>query len=76
MSLNPEIYIEGDSIKIGQLIKKLGHISTGGAIKYFLENNKVLINNKKVLGRSTKVFINDVVWINDDVYVVKKNTGS
>nr|WP_307939107.1 RNA-binding S4 domain-containing protein [Mycoplasmopsis bovis] len=46
--MKPEIYIKDDSITIGQLLKKIGLIQTGGGAKFYLESNKVLINNKKL----------------------------
>ncbi len=40
--MKPEIYIKDDSITIGQLLKKIGLIQTGGGSKIFtLESNKV-----------------------------------
>ncbi|VEU75622.1 s4-like RNA-binding protein [Mycoplasmopsis maculosa] len=70
--MNSEIIITKDFIEIGKLIKKIGLITTGGAIKVFLKNNIVKINNVTPQGRSTKVYPDDIIWINDDVYVVKR----
>ncbi|WP_406617109.1 RNA-binding S4 domain-containing protein [Mycoplasmopsis adleri] len=70
MKINVEI--KEDSIEIGQLIKKLGLVSTGGQVKYFMSNNKVLINNKIPTGRSTKVHPDDIIWINDDLIKINE----
>ncbi len=74
--MKPEIYIKDDSITIGQLLKKIGLIQTGGGAKFYLESNKVLINNKKPEGRNTKVKNGDLLIINSNIFIVKKETVS
>ncbi|MGV2392616.1 UNVERIFIED_CONTAM: RNA-binding S4 domain-containing protein [Campylobacter lari] len=59
--MNSEIFIKDDYIEIGQLIKKINLVNTGGQVKVFLKNNKVLINGKKPEGRSTKVQANSII---------------
>ncbi|WP_029513451.1 RNA-binding S4 domain-containing protein [Mycoplasmopsis primatum] len=66
-----KIYIKENFITIGKLIKKTGFTQTGGASKYFLKNNKILINNQIPQGRNTKVFNGDIVWINDNVFMIQ-----
>lgn len=72
--MKPEIYIKDDAITIGQLLKKIGLIQTGGGAKFYLESNKVLINNKKPEGRNTKVKNGDLLIINSNIFIVKKET--
>ncbi|MCA8851018.1 RNA-binding S4 domain-containing protein [Mycoplasmopsis bovis] len=72
--MKPEIYIKDDSITISQLLKKIGLIQTGGGAKFYLESNKVLINNKKPEGRNTKVKNGDLLIINSNIFIVKKET--
>lgn len=72
--MKPEIYIKDDSITIGQLLKKIGLIQTDGGAKFYLESNKVLINNKKPEGRNTKVKNGDLLIINSNIFIVKKET--
>ncbi|QQH84392.1 RNA-binding S4 domain-containing protein [Mycoplasmopsis bovis] len=72
--MKPEIYIKDDSITIGQLLKKIGLIQTSGGAKFYLESNKVLINNKKPEGRNTKVKNGDLLIINSNIFIVKKET--
>lgn len=74
--MKPEIYIKDDFITIGQLLKKIGLIQTGGGAKFYLESNKVLINNKKPEGRNTKVINGDLLIINSNIFIVKKETVS
>ncbi|QQH54973.1 RNA-binding S4 domain-containing protein [Mycoplasmopsis bovis] len=62
--MKPEIYIKDDSITIGQLLKKIGlNSNKAGGAKFYLESNKVLINNKKPEGRNTKVKNGDLLII-------------
>ncbi|AEI89718.1 RNA-binding S4 domain-containing protein [Mycoplasmopsis bovis] len=74
--MKPEIYIKDNFITIGQLLKKIGLIQTGGGAKFYLESNKVLINNKKPEGRNTKVKNGDLLIINSNIFIVKKETVS
>ncbi|WP_423435610.1 RNA-binding S4 domain-containing protein [Mycoplasmopsis bovis] len=74
--MKPEIYIKDDFITIGQLLKKIGLIQTSGGAKFYLESNKVLINNKKPEGRNTKVKNGDLLIINSNIFIVKKETVS
>ncbi|EIN14831.1 Hypothetical protein MAGb_4420 [Mycoplasmopsis agalactiae 14628] len=70
--MKPEIFIQENIITIGQLLKKIGLIQTGGGAKFYLEKNKVLINNKKPEGRNSKVKNGDLLTINSNIYIVKK----
>ena len=65
-----KIVITDESIKIGQLLKKIEVISSGGQAKWFLENNVVKVNGEIPSGRGTKVNKGATVWINDDLYQV------
>lgn len=70
--MKPEIFIQEDFITIGQLLKKIGLIQTGGGAKFYLEKNKVLINNKRPEGRNSKVKNGDLLTINSNIYIIKK----
>ena len=65
-----KIVIKDESIKIGQLLKKINVISSGGQAKWFIENNSIKINGNAPLGRGTKVEKGSTLWINDDLYQV------
>lgn len=65
-----KIVIKDESIKIGQLLKKIQVISSGGEARHFLDNNTVKINGNKPEGRGAKVHVGSTVWINDDLYQV------
>ncbi|WP_027120522.1 RNA-binding S4 domain-containing protein [Mycoplasmopsis lipofaciens] len=68
--MNSIVKIKGEFITIGKLLKLIGEIDTGGTSKIFLETNEIKINNKKPQGRSTKVFPEDIVWINDKLFKI------
>ena len=65
-----KIIINDSSIKVGQLLKKIGAISTGGQARMFLETNVVKVNGKIVETRGTKIASGSTIWINDDLYQV------
>ncbi|QKT05112.1 RNA-binding S4 domain-containing protein [Mycoplasma sp. OR1901] len=66
------VKIKDETIKLGQFLKKIREISTGGESKYFLQNNDIKINGVVPVGRSTKIHAGDTVWINDTLIKVIK----
>lgn len=56
-----KIVIKDDSIKIGQLLKKINVINSGGEAKFFLANNKITINGNVPEGRGSKVHVGDTL---------------
>ncbi len=69
-----KIEIIGEYIKLGQLLKKINMISTGGQAKMFIENHKITINGKKIEGRGSKIKPKDTVWIDDQVFLIVSST--
>ena len=65
-----KVKIKGDFIKLGQLIKKLNIIDTGGQSKYFVETHEIKVNGRSDVKRSTKVFVGSTVWIDDEIYYI------
>ncbi|MGL6125087.1 MAG: RNA-binding S4 domain-containing protein [Metamycoplasmataceae bacterium] len=65
-----KVEIEGQFIKLGQLIKKLNLIDTGGQAKEFIEKSHIRVNNEKPKGRSTKIFVGSTIWIDEEVYMI------
>ena len=67
------IYIHTDWIQLDQALKKEGIIGTGGEITYFLENQIVLLNGKKVTEKRKKLFPGDRLLIQKKEYqIVRK----
>jgi len=52
-----------DFITLGQLLKELGLISTGGAAKHYLAENEVLFNGTIETRRGKKLYAADIVVI-------------
>ena len=65
-----EVKIKPPYIKLGQLLKYLDLIETGGSEKEFLENVDVYINNEIDRRRGRKIYPNDEVIINRQVYKI------
>ncbi|MCC3161194.1 MAG: RNA-binding S4 domain-containing protein [Mollicutes bacterium PWAP] len=64
------VKITGEFIKLGQFLKKINRISSGGDAKWFVESSNIIINGEKPGGRSSKIFPGSTVWINDELYKV------
>ncbi|CAC13176.1 conserved hypothetical protein [Mycoplasmopsis pulmonis] len=65
------ILIKGEFLTIGQLIKKIKLIDSGGQIKQFMQSHQVKINGKLINTRNTKVRVGDTIWIDDQLYTIK-----
>ena len=65
-----EVRIRPPFIKLGQLLKYLDLIETGGDEKDFLENVDVYVNNEIDRRRGRKVYPGDEVIINRRVYKI------
>lgn len=65
-----KIQIKGDFIKLGQLIKKLNIIDTGGQSKYFIETHSIKIEGRENLRRNSKIFAGTTIWIDDNVFYI------
>ncbi|WP_371246401.1 RNA-binding S4 domain-containing protein [Mycoplasmopsis agassizii] len=64
------IEIRGSEIKVGQLLKKIGEIQTGGAAAVFLNKHVVKVNGKRTVNRGAKVRDKDIVWIDEKLYKI------
>lgn len=65
-----KIIINTEFITIGQLLKKINIITTGGEAKMYLANNVIKINGEQPKGRNSKVYVGTTLWINDDLYQI------
>ncbi len=66
-----EIKIYSEPITLGQFVKFLGLIYSGGEVKNFLEENDIFVNEVSEKRRGKKLFSGDLVQINDQKYVLK-----
>jgi len=68
-----EIFIDTPHITVGQFLKHVSIISSGGEANFFIQENKIIINNdkNKAITRGVKLFDNDLIFINDSAYKIK-----
>jgi ribosome-associated protein len=71
MVKNQPIFIKGDYITLGQFLKFTNLISNGGAAKFFLINNSILINGVEEKRRGRKLKLNDEIKINDEQFLIQ-----
>ena len=57
-------------ITLGILLKITGLIDTGGQAKYFLGENKVLVNGEEDNRRGRKLYHNDVVEVLNQKFII------
>lgn len=60
------VYIETDYITLGQFIKLVGMIDTGGQAKGFLAEADILVNGEAENRRGKKLYPNDQIEINGE----------
>ncbi|OLO42133.1 hypothetical protein BTR23_02575 [Alkalihalophilus pseudofirmus] len=58
-----EIVIDSEFITLGQLLKEIGVIDTGGMAKWFLSEHEVIVNDELENRRGKKLFNNDQITI-------------
>lgn len=59
------VKIKGEFITLQQLLKVESIISSGGEIKYYLQENTVLVNGERETRRGRKLYPGDVVKVED-----------
>ncbi len=65
-----EIKIHSEYITLGQLIKYLGIVNTGGEIKVFLSENSVFVNEMPENRRGKKLYPGDFVQISSKKFKI------
>lgn len=65
------IKINTEFITLVQLLKMESIISSGGEVKYFLSENKVLLNDNEVFEKRKKIYPNDILIINEEEYRIE-----
>jgi S4 domain protein YaaA len=68
-----KISIYTEYITLGQMLKHINLVSSGGEVKYFLANNNVIINDVKDDRRGRKIYPGDRVTVLNQNYIVEKN---
>lgn len=57
------VSIHSEYITLGQLLKKLNLLGTGGQVKHFLSENRVTVNGEPETRRGRKIYPQDRVDI-------------
>lgn len=57
-------------ITLGILLKIAGIIDTGGQAKYYLSENIVLVNDEEENRRGRKLYHNDIIKVDQQVFVI------
>ncbi len=65
-----EVKIKDSYIKLNQFLKFTGLISTGGEVKYFIEDNNITLNGEEVFELRKKIYVGDKLVINNDEYKI------
>ncbi len=65
------IKISTEYIKLGQFIKFVHLIDSGGQEKIFLLSHSIYVNNEKDNRRGRKLYPNDIVRIDNDEYKIE-----
>lgn len=64
------IQIQTEFITLGQFIKLVGIVDTGGQVKGFLAEAEILVNGEKENRRGRKLYLDDQVVIDSHAYVI------
>lgn len=70
-----KILINSCSITLGQFLKFISLISSGGEVKYFLDSNVVLVNEIREKRRGKKLFPGDLIKINGEIFEIIQSNG-
>lgn len=65
-----KICISTEYINLGQFLKIVDLVKSGGETKIFLENNKILINHINDQRRGRKLYKGDVIEVLGENYVI------
>ncbi len=68
-----KITIKTAYITLGQLLKFLSIVSSGGEAKIFLQTYEILLNDEPENRRGKKIYPGDVVSIKSEKYLITKN---
>lgn len=69
-----EVEFEGPYITVGQLLKKLDIVSSGGEVKAFMESEGVEVNGERDHRRGRKLVDGDVVKIDGTSYNLRRSS--
>jgi ribosome-associated protein len=59
------VYLEDEYMTLTQLLKTVGAVSTGGEVKWFLQDIVVTVNGEPEARRGKKLYAGDIVSVAD-----------
>ncbi|MBR4460973.1 MAG: S4 domain-containing protein YaaA [Erysipelotrichaceae bacterium] len=65
-----EIKIDSEFITLGQFLKYVDLVSSGGEARDFLNENEISVNGENENRRGKKLYRNDLICINDEQYKI------
>lgn len=69
--MNQNFTLSGEYIKLDQLLKASGAVSTGGEAKIRIADGEIFVNGEKELRRGKKLRVGDSVSCADNSFVIK-----
>jgi S4 domain protein YaaA len=72
VTIMKDVKIKTEYITLGQLIKFLSLVGSGGEVKFFLMENQILLNEEPEIRRGKKLYPEDVIKINNQSYRIIK----
>ena len=70
MAIMKKVKINDEFITLGQFLKVVDLVSSGGEVKYFILNNNILVNNEKETRRGRKLYRKDQIIIDNITYEI------
>lgn len=68
-----KVLIKTDYITLGQLIKYLSLVGSGGEVKIYLQMNDIYLNGELENRRGRKIYPGDILKIQDTEYIIQSN---
>lgn len=65
------VYIKTEYITLGQLLKFLSIVGSGGEVKMYLSENHVILNGEPENRRGKKIYPEDSITIGSQQYLIK-----
>lgn len=65
-----KVKITTEYIELGQLIKRLNILDSGGMVKFYIKEQGVLVNGEMEHRRGRKLYPDDTVQIEGETYII------
>ncbi len=70
MAIMKQVKIHDDFITLGQFLKVVDLVSSGGEVKHFISQNDILVNGEQEDRRGRKLHRNDRIEVNGTSYQI------